>query len=142
MIEKVSLTEVGDEQIEEAVIIIIAPGAAFGIPDVSDDGARGNSGERAGTVIVVKKVPLAAPIRDKQIQKTVIIVIPPGASHGISDIIRDITCCYSVEGAVVVGLVVVGVDGIELVEIGELVVGIEPYSKAPISQTEPRSKLL
>ena len=65
---------------------------------------------------MVKKVPLAAPIRDKQIQKTVIIVIPPGASHGISDIIRDITCCYSVEGAVVV---VVSVEKVLLTQVGD-----------------------
>src|SRR5439155_14204163 len=81
VIEKILRAIIGDEKIQKAIIVIVAPGAAFGLRKIGRDDARGNFRECAITVIVVESIALAAPVGNEQVQKSVVVVISPTASN-------------------------------------------------------------
>src|SRR5262249_23217820 len=72
----------GHEQIQVAVVVVIRPGAPLIVAGVGDNAAgTRHQAERAVTVVVIEEMLLRRGAilitADKQIQKAVIIVIPP-----------------------------------------------------------------
>src|SRR5438105_4709064 len=89
MVEKIVLAvAIGDEQIEETIVVIIAPGAAHRACCIRGDAAGGDSRERAIAVIVVQKIPLAI-VCHEQIKEAVVIVVAPGTAFRGADVIDD-----------------------------------------------------
>ena len=103
MVEKIVLPGTfRHKQIEEAVIVVIAPNAANGIASVCHDVAAKNFAERPITVVAIKKVSLVGCIGYKEIQISVIVIVAPGAAHGAPAIGDDRAGDDPGEGAVMI----------------------------------------
>ena len=93
MVKKIVLARaarraVGDEKIEEPIIVVICPGRAPGISNVGDEGARGDFREGAVPVDVVEKVLLVG-IGDEKIEEPVIVIIVPGGPQRAASVRHD-----------------------------------------------------
>ena len=76
--------EVGDEQVREAVVVIVAPGASAGTDLSIVERSAGDSGESPVPVVVVKHAATVVR-RDIQVGVTVIVVVGPrGAVDAIT----------------------------------------------------------
>ncbi len=75
---------VGSQQIEIAVVVIIAPGGAIGEFIGGGDRAQCHAGKSAGTAVEVEKI--GPSVAHEQIQIAVIVEVAPGAGFGIAGI--------------------------------------------------------
>ena len=66
----------GDEEVEPAVAVVVAPGCAGGPVAESDAGLLGNVGERAVVVVVVEAV--LAEVGDVDVGPAVVVVVADG----------------------------------------------------------------
>jgi len=74
---------VGDEEVEEAIIIIIAPGRARRVASIIHHAAGCDLRERTITIVVVERFVLTARVRRKQIEKSIVVVVGPQGDFGI-----------------------------------------------------------
>src|SRR5207253_11329728 len=72
---------IGHEQVDEPVIIVIAPGTTDGIPGVRSDVAGEHSAECSIAVVLIQKVLLAGSISHTQVKISIVVVIAPRASQ-------------------------------------------------------------
>src|SRR4030095_10129270 len=78
-IEKVrsAALPVRDEEIEEAVVVVIAPRTTGGIAAVVHDAAGGHFGERAIAVVVIERLILPGTVGDKEVEEPIVVIVGP-----------------------------------------------------------------
>jgi hypothetical protein len=85
----VLLLLVGDEKIEVAVAVVIAPGAAGRVVPLGRDRAVLDRGERAVAVVAVEKVLLPVPVGDEEIEMAVAVVVGERGAGRDSTVVVD-----------------------------------------------------
>src|SRR5262249_20178270 len=102
VIKEIILVGVRYEQIEKTVVVIIGPATIVGVALAINDGTRGDLGETTLAIVVIKPVVAGVVYPHKQIQKTVVVVIPPGRAKTESAVGRNGRGKNSRKGAVAV----------------------------------------
>jgi hypothetical protein len=90
---------VGDKQVKESIVVVVSPGGASRIAHVIRDRAGRYFREGAIAVVVVEKI-LLVRIGDEEIEKTVVVVVAPGATERTATIRHNSSGRYFGERAV------------------------------------------
>ncbi len=96
---------VGDKEIEVAVIVVVAPGAAARIASALHGRSRGDLAECSIAMVAVKQIIAAQANRDEQIQVAVVVVIAPDRPFRVAIVCRNRPSGYAREGAVAVVMI-------------------------------------
>src|SRR6266496_2058869 len=75
-IEEIVLSVVGHEEVEESIVVVIAPPALVGISSIVDEAAGRDARESAITVVAIKKVVQTVPAEEKVNEAVVVEVTP------------------------------------------------------------------
>src|SRR2546422_11084592 len=95
-------TWISSSQIEEAIIVIIRPGAANRRTAIVDDPARRDPGERRVTSVPIKRVVLVEIPTDEQGDLPVVVVVRPGRNRPVSGFADGRTIGDAAEGPIAI----------------------------------------
>ena len=79
----------GNDYINVAIVVVIAPGKTFRISNIRGNNAIGDPGKGAILIVMVEKVFLIVSIDHEQIDPAVVIKIGPACAFGSSAVIDD-----------------------------------------------------
>jgi len=121
-----SIRAVGDEQIQVAVVVVVAPAAAVGERGVTDDDAIRDPGKRAVSPVPIEEVVLILAVGDEQVEITIVVVVAPGGTEGLAGVVDNRTLSdpleYAASQVAIQEVVLVPTIGHEQVESAVVVV--------------------
>src|SRR6185436_20286390 len=89
-IKKILLIKpIGHEQIQEAIVVVVAPGNPVGISSLTDNRAGGNLRERSVAIVMIKKI-FPQPVAHKQVQIPIVVIVRPRGTDRVTSVIYNV----------------------------------------------------